>query len=110
VTLDSPREFFTRGKGELDALLYSSEAGSAWTLVYPEYTVAVPRPDVLTVPIACAVARGESEMVIFLSQWIALKKRDGTLESLYDYWILGRPPEHKSARWSVIRDVLGWVD
>jgi len=110
VTLDSPRQFFTRAKGELDALLYSAEAGSAWTLVYPEYTVAVPRPDVLTVPIACAVARGEEEMVIFLSQWIALKKRDGTLESLYDYWILGRPPEHKSKRWSVIRDVLGWVD
>ncbi|MBW2275069.1 MAG: cation:dicarboxylase symporter family transporter [Deltaproteobacteria bacterium] len=110
VALDSPREFFTGNEEELDALLYLAEAGSAWTLVYPAFTVAVPRPDVITVPVACAVARGEEEMVIFLSQWIGLKKRDGTIKDLYDYWILGRPPQEQSRRWSVVRDVLGWVD
>ena len=35
VTLASPRQFF-RGEVELDALAYSAEAGSAWTLVYPQ--------------------------------------------------------------------------
>jgi hypothetical protein len=29
VLLDSPREFFTREEADLDALLYSAEAGSA---------------------------------------------------------------------------------
>ena len=28
----------------MDALVYGAEQGSAWTLVYPEFTVVVPRP------------------------------------------------------------------
>ena len=31
-------------------------------------------------------------------------------EQLYEYWILGRATEDTGPRWSVIRDVLGWVE
>jgi hypothetical protein len=42
--------------------------------------------------------------------WIALKKTDGTIQQLYDYWILGREAESGGPRWSVVQNVLGWVD
>jgi len=110
VEIDSPRAFF-QGKVEgVDALVYTAEAGSAWSLIYPQFAVAVPQPDVLRVPVAFPVAPGDGEMTRFLNRWIDLKERDGTTDRLFDYWIRGRAEEKRTPRWSVIRDVLGWVE
>ena len=35
---------------------------------------------------------------------------EGTIQHAYDYWILGRGGEKDGPRWSILRDVLGWVD
>ena len=110
VTLESPREFFSGEKGDLDALLMTAETGSSWCLIYPEYTVAVPFPMVRAVPMAFAVAFGDRETAEFLNTWIKLKKNDRTVASLFDYWISGKKVKAGGKRWCVIRDVLGWVD
>ena len=55
-------------------------------------------------------ALGDDEMVTFLNRWLELKRRDRTLERLFDYWYQGKAPEKRVERWSVIRNVLGWVD
>lgn len=110
VVLNSPRDFFTREEDDLDALVYSAEAGSAWSLVYPAYTVAIPQPDVLSLPLAYAMARGDRELVDFVNAWIDLKKKDRTIAALYDYWILGRNAGEQEPRWSVIHNVLHWVE
>jgi hypothetical protein len=39
-----------------------------------------------------------------------LKRKDGTLDVLYRYWILGQNAAPQRPRWSVIRNVLHWVD
>jgi ABC-type amino acid transport substrate-binding protein len=110
IEIDSPRAFF-QGKMEgVDAIVLTAEAGSAWSLIYPEFTVAVPQPDTLRVPIAFPVAPGDGEMTRFLNRWIDLKERDGTRDRLFDYWIRGRIQEKRTQRWSVIRDLLGWVE
>ena len=109
VPLNSPREFFRGERDDLDALVYSAEAGSAWTLVYPKYTVAIPLPDIRKIPLAYAIARGDSGMLEFLNTWIELKKKDGTIKKVYDHWILGKGAEKKEPRWSIIRNVLHWV-
>ena len=46
----------------------------------------------------------------FIDHWVELKKLDGTIEEVYNYWILGKRSEQKEPRWSIIRNVLGWVD
>jgi Na+/H+-dicarboxylate symporter/ABC-type amino acid transport substrate-binding protein len=109
VLVSSIREFFERLGEELDALVYTAEAGSAWTLLYPSYAVAVPQPDVLAAPIAYAMAHGDLGLVEFINTWLELKKEDRTISSLYDYWILGQNAVPKQPRWSVLRNVLGWV-
>jgi Na+/H+-dicarboxylate symporter len=110
VKLSSPREFLRDESGEFDAMLYSAESGSAWSLVYPQFSVAIPHPDVVSAPLAYPVARGEDEMVAFLSSWVELKRKDGTIGALYEHWVLGQAAKKRGPRWSVIRDVLGWVE
>jgi ABC-type amino acid transport substrate-binding protein len=109
VLLKSPREFFTRTTVDVDALAYPAEGGSAWTLIYPAYSVVVPRPDVLAVPLGYGIARGDREFADFVNTWIDLKSKDQTIKALYDYWILGQTGVQGSPRWSVIRNVLHLV-
>ena len=110
VILNSPREFFKKKGKDLDALLFTAEAGSAWTLLYPDYTVVVPHPDIIAVPLAYPLAYGDQKMADYMNSWIELKKKDKTIEKHYNYWILGQGAIKKEPRWSVIRNVLHWVD
>jgi ABC-type amino acid transport substrate-binding protein len=110
VILDTHRDFFTDEDDSYDALVFSAEAGSAWTMLYPRYCVVTPQPDVIRLPVAIPVAPGDERMRSFLNTWIDLKRRNNTLPRLYDYWILGRSDSTARPRWSIIHDVLNWVD
>ncbi|MEE9531064.1 MAG: cation:dicarboxylase symporter family transporter [Syntrophobacteria bacterium] len=110
VQLESYRQFFEDNTGEVDALVTSAEVGSAWTLLYPEYQVVVPKPVPSFLPLGYPVALGDPEMVAFLNHWIDLKKKDNTIERTYNYWILGQGVTIKEPRWSIIRNVLHWVE
>jgi len=110
VTIKSPRDFFRAKEGTFDALLYTAEAGSAWTLVFPDFTVVVPKPHVIATSTAFALPRSAPALYDYVSTWIALKKKEGVIQHLYDYWILGRGAKSTKPRWSVIRDVLGWIE
>jgi len=107
VVLNSAREFFESRGEELDALVFSAESGSAWSLLYPAYTVAIPQPDVLAVPLAYPMAQNDQKLVHFINTWIELKKKDRTIAAFYDHWILGKHAVTKQPRWSVLHNVLG---
>jgi Na+/H+-dicarboxylate symporter/ABC-type amino acid transport substrate-binding protein len=109
VPLEKAEDFFYAPERDIDAMLTTAEIGSAWSLLYPEYSVVIPKP-VVSVPIAMTAAKGDRQMVDFLNTWLRLKQDDGTLDAAYRYWILGQGDETKRQRWSVIRDVLHWVD
>ena len=46
----------------------------------------------------------------FVNTWIALKRKDGTLDAAYKHWILGQDAAPRQPRWSIVRDVLHWVE
>ena len=108
TVLPDVRDFFRAHPDRFDALLYTAESGSAYSLVYPDFTVAVPGPQLLKVPLAYGLRRGQERMVEVLSSWIDLKNRDGTVEALYDHWILGKAMNRTGERWSVWHNVLGF--
>ncbi len=111
VVIQSLDTFFEAEPGAFDALLYTAEAGASWSLIHPRFTVAVPTGAQVSVPAAYLVARDDVEMLAFLNGWIELKRHDRTLERLHEYWIQGKTPLSKKApRWSIVRNVLGWVD
>jgi len=110
IPIDSPRKFFLAEPGEFDGLLFSAEAGSAWTLVYPKFTVVVPKPRTVTAPIAFGLPRDAPKLYDFIDAWLLLQHESGALQELQRYWIQGEGAESKEPRWSVIRNVLGWID
>ncbi len=56
------------------------------------------------------MAGRDRELLEFMNHWIDLKKKDGTIPGIYDHGILARTAEQKGPRWSIIRDVLHWVE
>ena len=110
VSVPSPRAFLRGNQPELDAVVYSAEGGSAWTLLYPAYSVVVPKPGEVKLPMAYPLPQGEREWSRFVSEWIAIKQKEGSVSSLFAHWIEGRGAEDLTPRWSIIRNVLHWVD
>jgi len=109
--IDPVRDFFQgRESAAYDGLLYTAESGSAWTLVYPSFAVAVPEPGRVKVPFGYAMPLGDPTLVEFINTWIELKRRGGTLDALFQHWILGRNDAERQPRWSVLHDVLHWGD
>jgi ABC-type amino acid transport substrate-binding protein len=108
VPLRDPEGFLGSEGGRLDAICLTAERGSFLTLLHPAYSVAVPHPLDMRMPLAYPVARRDLELARFLGLWIDLKKKDGTIRALYDHWILGRDAKAKQPRWSILRDVLRW--
>ncbi len=108
VPLTDPEGYFAGRSGQLDAVLLTAERGSFLTLLYPAYSVAVPHPLEVRLPLAYPVARHDVAMARFLGLWIDLKRKDGTIQAFYDHWILGKDAKVRRPRWSILRDVLGY--
>ncbi len=90
----------------MDALCLTAERGSFLTLLHPAFAVAVPQPLQIRLPLAYPVARHDLDMTRYLATWIELKKKDGTIDALYEHWILGGAPASQKPRWSILRNVL----
>lgn len=106
----SAEQFFSDRDNRFDATLTTAERGSAWSLLYPNYTVVLPRPDIMKVPLAYAISYRYPAFAEFISTWVRLKKMDGSVNRLKDYWIYGKNAVPSQPRWSIIRNVLHWVD
>jgi ABC-type amino acid transport substrate-binding protein len=108
--LKDVREAFTIPNPPFEAALLSAERGSAWTLLYPAFTVVVPKPGVIKVPLAYVMRPDDEPFARFIDTWLELKRREGLVDELYRHWILGQSTQVRRPRWSIIRDVLHWVD
>jgi Na+/H+-dicarboxylate symporter len=108
TVIPNPRSYFKGNLKDIDAFFYSAEAGSAWTMLYPQYSIVVPKGLSTKAPVAFALPKGQTDYRQFINTWLKLKKENGYLDRVYDYWILGENPKIKKPRWSVIHNVLGW--
>jgi ABC-type amino acid transport substrate-binding protein len=106
VRVDNPDQLFEPRDPPLDALLLTAERGSAYTLLHPEYSVVVPKPGIVKVPLAYIIAGHDAALAHVVDTWIDLKRKDGTLDELFGHWILGRSATPHKRRWSVWDDVL----
>lgn len=104
------RTFLEDDAGRFDAMVAGAETGSAWSLLYPHFGVVVPQPPLSRVPVAYPLPLGEHEWIGAVNTWLELARADGSFQQLYDHWILGSNAEPRGPRWSVIRDILHWVD
>jgi Na+/H+-dicarboxylate symporter len=110
VTVDFWQSFFEGRHPEMDAFLVPAENGAAWTLLHPEYTVVVPQPDPVRIPSAFGMPLAVGNLADAVNEWVVFAANEGMVDRAYEYWILGRGAHPRTPRWSIIRDVLGWVD
>lgn len=110
IALEAAEDFFSDSGHGADAMLLTAEEGAAYAYRYPRYTVVKAKRGGIRTPAAYAVPKGDAEMIEFVSNWVDLKRKEGSVDSLYDYWMLGGVIKSKEPRWSIIRDVLHWID
>ena len=110
VEVESWKDYFEGAHGDLDAMLGLAELGTAWSLVHPEYSVVIPRGMLIRRPLAFATVTGAEDLGRFVDEWVVLQQARGGTQKAYDYWILGKGAEVKPRRWSVVHDVLGWLE
>jgi len=108
VEVKSPREFFRGQIKDVDAMLYTAQTATAWTLVYPEWAVVVPKGLRYKSPMAFAMPDHQLEWCWFINTWLDAASKAGIAQRAYDYWILGKEEKRKRRRWSVMKDLLGW--
>jgi ABC-type amino acid transport substrate-binding protein len=110
VEVTSTRDFIENWSDRLDAMVTTAEGAAAWSLLHPQFSAVIPASDTIRLPVAFPLPKDEEGLEDFLKIWIDLKNKDGTIDDLYGYWVLGKQDKHRQPRWSVIRDVLHWVE
>ena len=103
------KRFFQQKNGQYDALVVSAQAGSAWTLFYPDYGVLLLDKSA-RYPVAYGIAWENAELLRFVDNWLKLRKVDGSQDKAYNYWVLGQNVVEQAKRWSVVKDVLHWQE
>jgi Na+/H+-dicarboxylate symporter len=109
VHMESWANYFDGMHGDIDAVIGFAEVAMAWSLLHPEFSVVIPRDLIIQRPLAIAMAPDSAELSMFVDEWVVLQKARGNFQSAYDYWVLGKGAETRPPRWSIARDVLGWL-
>lgn len=103
-------EFFDGAADDVMALVTIAESGAAWTVRYPGFQVVVPEGVDVKGQLAYPIGGHDLEFRSYMERWATLVRENGTVAELYAHWILGGGAATHGPRWSVIRDVLHWVE
>ena len=96
--------------GKIDAFIWSKTPAFVWCLGNPNFVV-LDLGDILgQLYFAYPVKQGALNWANFLDEWLQLRAQSGFLEQQKTYWLEGKPPVSREAKWSVIRNVLHWVN
>jgi Na+/H+-dicarboxylate symporter/ABC-type amino acid transport substrate-binding protein len=106
---DDVLRFVTGERTDLDAFVLPAERGAIYSIRHPRLSVVVPDPPIMTIPLAYVIGESDERLRLFLNTWIDALQRNGTIDELRDYWVYGKDAEERQPRWSIIRNVLGWV-
>jgi ABC-type amino acid transport substrate-binding protein len=93
-----------------DAVIWTLTQGSILASIKPGLSVVVPTDLGPPFLFAYPMPPNSNELREYVNYWLDLKEDDGFTKRMNDYWILGKPSVDPSPRWSVIRNVLHWVD
>jgi len=110
VKIESRAEYFAGDTLIADGLLTSAQSGAYYTLLNPEFKIVNPLPESVAIPVVYPVGYESNELIEYVNNWIILAAKQGKIDKLYDHWILGKQVTKPKKNWSVIKDVLHWVE
>lgn len=106
IRINNHTDFFSEKNKEIDALLISAEAGAAWTLFHPGFSVIVPKPSLHKYALSFAISDKNVDFLPYLNQWLKIQEISRFKEENYKYWILGKGAEVKVPRWCLGSNVF----
>lgn len=105
-----PLHAFDFTQEKVDAILWSELPAYIWCLAHPDYT-AISFDNTLGKKYFAYPCQMESEQFLhFLNDWLQLKQEQGFEQEQRQYWFLGKAQTPESHRWSILRNVLHWVN
>jgi Na+/H+-dicarboxylate symporter/ABC-type amino acid transport substrate-binding protein len=75
----------------------------------PELSAVLPEEATSSIVLTYALPAGELEFRNIVDTWIDVKRAQGAFENARAYWVRGEGLRPTRPRWSIARDVLGWV-
>jgi Na+/H+-dicarboxylate symporter/ABC-type amino acid transport substrate-binding protein len=110
VYLDSYDQF--ESSNPFVALLWEETEAIAWTLCHRNYRIVFTQPPLGFDTFGYAICNHNPRFLNYLNQWLELKRLEGFTDKQYDLWVKGKTEIVASVepRWSIIRNVLHWVD
>ena len=109
VPLKATEDFFKPGNDLADAWYTEAGKGFAYALLYPAFD-AVNDEDDAPAAEGYPIPRGELSWQTYVNAFLKVQRENGSEEYLFEKYILGKHPAVHERRWSVIHDVLHWVD
>ncbi|MBS0625420.1 MAG: cation:dicarboxylase symporter family transporter [Verrucomicrobia bacterium] len=98
-------------RGEIDAWVTSRSLGTIWCVNHPDFVVIDYGDQIGKFYLSYPVKIGISfEWISFLNNWLILKEQSGFKTEMKRYWMEGEPPKKLPPRWSILRDVLHWIN
>ena len=94
----------------IDAALWTLEQARAWAAANPGFSAVAPTDFGAPLLIAYLMPPDSAQFANFVNQWLDLQRTNGFEQRMKEYWLEGKPRQDERPRWSVIRNVLHWVD
>jgi Na+/H+-dicarboxylate symporter len=88
VLIDSPRDYLS-GKVDIDAMIYSAESGSAWTLVFPYYSMVIPQGMSERTALSLVLPQQQTDFRNYINLFLEVITTTGITDELEQYWVYG---------------------
>lgn len=105
--IDSQRDYFENKYPDLDALVTFAASASAWSLLYPRFSMVLLPNEPLSVPSGIATRRDDITLSAFIDTWLISAQASGDIKHATNYWVQGQGTEPIEKRWSILNNVLG---
>jgi ABC-type amino acid transport substrate-binding protein len=97
-------------KNKVDCVLWSELPAYIWCLAHPGFTTVSFGHSLGKKYFAYPCDAQTDQFIHFLNDWINLKQEQGFELKQREYWFLGKIEVPQEKRWSIIRNVLHWVE
>ena len=94
---------------KIDAAIWTFVQAEALAAAHPEIVAVEPANGGNPYLFAYLMPPDSTELESFVDYWLHLKASSGFEQEQRDYWIQRIPRTSSAPRWSILRNVLGWV-
>lgn len=97
-------------KVSVDVIMAPFFEGVIWCLDHPQYVVINFEDLIGKQYFAYPIYIDGFSWKSFVNNWLYLKKQSGFANKQREYWMEGKKPESKGERWSIMKDILHWIE